>query len=59
MQDDFIDKYMPAGLKKFQQDHNRIEWGDPCAFGDAIYQSPIEIVSKVNKNDIFSANQIY
>ena len=49
MQDDFIDKYMPAGLKKFQKDHNRIEWGDPCAFGDAIYQSPIEIVARVNK----------
>ena len=49
MQDDFVDKYMPAGLKKFQKDHNRIEWGDPCAFGDAVYQAPHDIVARVNK----------
>ena len=49
MQDDFVAKYMPAGLIQFQKEHNRIEWGDNCVFGDAVYQAPHDIVARVNK----------
>ena len=49
MQDDFVAKYMPAGLIKFRKEHNRIEWGDNCVFGDAVYQAPHDIVARVNK----------
>lgn len=49
MKDEFVKKYMPAGLIKFQEEHNRKEWGDACVFGDAVYQAPHEILPRVNK----------